>query len=212
MTSRGNHCRSIRQSGAIQGPHPTTEDCLANDTARFYRLWPVWRIDIRLPSRQLNPGLERRSQQYCCLYFLHTNPRSITSHSQFQPPSERLDWSCRYSTMQSPVPFFRSFRYIHMQHHRFTNHPSKDPDLCWQGPLWQLPFRWVSLDLNYLFFYLRPSVFLQRPKSERMDLYGAVFFGMAVLATVTIAGWLEYYLLLFFASTPYHSAVFGHRI
>ena len=129
----------------------------------------------RLPSRQLNPGLERRSQQYCCLYFLHTNPRA--SHHTVSSNRHLNDWIGRVATaLQSPVPFSRSFRYIHMQHHRFTNHPSKDPDLyVGKGPLWQLLFRWVSLDLNYLFFYLRPSVFLQRPKSERMDLYGPFF-------------------------------------
>ena len=62
-----------------------------------------------------------------------------------------------------------------MQHHRFTNHKTKDPDIyVATGPRWLLPFKWLSLDLNYLYFYLRPSVFLQRPKSERMELYGAI--------------------------------------
>ena len=135
--------------------------------------------------------------------YISFTPTHEASHHAVSSNRHLNDWIGRVATaLQSPVPFFRSFRYIHMQHHRFTNHPSKDPDLyVGKGPLWQLPFRWVSLDLNYLFFYLRPSVFLQRPKSERMDLYGAVFFGMAVLATVTIAGWLEYYLLLFLLPT-----------
>ena len=38
-------------------------------------------------------------------YISFTNPRSITSRSQFQPPSERLDWSCRYSTTVTGAVF-----------------------------------------------------------------------------------------------------------
>ena len=60
-----------------------------------------------------------------------------------------------------------------MQHHRFTNDKSKDPDIyVATGPRWLLPFKWLSLDLNYLYFYLRPSVFMQRPKGERAEFMG----------------------------------------
>jgi fatty acid desaturase len=42
---------------------------------------------------------------------------------------------------------------------------------------------------------------MQRPRSERRELYVACLFGTAVLAGITLAGWLEYYLLLFFVPT-----------
>ena len=92
--------------------------------------------------------------------YISFTPTHEASHHAVSSNRHLNDWIGRVATaLQSPVPFFRSFRYIHMQHHRFTNHPSKDPDLyVGKGPLWQLPFRWVSLDLNYLFFYLRPDV------------------------------------------------------
>ena len=47
-----------------------------------------------------------------------------------------------------------------MQHHRFTNDKSKDLDIyVATGPRWLLPFKWLSLDLNYLYFYLRLGVY-----------------------------------------------------
>ena len=48
--------------------------------------------------------------------------------------------------------------------------------------------------------WLLPPVFLQRPKSERRELVLAFFFGAAIFAAVTYAGWLEYYVLLFLLS------------
>ena len=44
-----------------------------------------------------------------------------------------------------------------MQHHRFTNHEDgSDPDhYTMEGPAWQRPLRWVTVDFNYLAFYAR---------------------------------------------------------
>jgi fatty acid desaturase len=110
------------------------------------------------------------------------------------------------------VPFFRSFRYIHMQHHRFTNDKAKDPDIYVStGPRWLLPWKWLSLDLNYLYFYLRPSVFLNRPKGERMELYWAVVFGAAGICghyPCWLAGVLRFTV---FDSVAIYGAVSGYR-
>ena len=102
------------------------------------------------------------------------------------------------TVLQSPVPFFRAFRYIHMQHHKFTNDKTKDPDLyVGSGPGWLLPLKWTTLDINYLYRYLNPSVFMKRPKSERREMLLALFFAAVVLAVISANGWLNYYLLLF---------------
>lgn len=82
-----------------------------------------------------------------------------------------------------------------MQHHRFTNDQSKDPDVYVStGPRWLLPFKWATLDLNYFYFYFVKSGFMNRPKSERTELYLAFLFSAIVILAVAFAGWLELYL------------------
>jgi len=66
------------------------------------------------------------------------------------------DWVGRISMiLLEPGPFFQVFRFIHMKHHRFTNHSEKDPDVyCGTGPAWLLPFKWLTLDYIYFKIYL----------------------------------------------------------
>ena len=117
--------------------------------------------------------------------YLSFRPTHYTSHHAVSNNRQLNDWIGRLAmALQSPVPFFRTFRYLQMQHYRFTNDKSKDPDVyVGTGPRWLLP-----------------PVFLQRPKSERRELVLAFFFGAAIFAAVTYAGWLEYYVLLFLLS------------
>ncbi len=131
-------------------------------------------------------------------YFSFT-PAHDASHGAVSSQRELNDWVGRVATvLQSPVPFFRAFRYVHMQHHRFTNDKEKDPDVyVGSGPRWLLPLKWATLDVNYLYCYLRPSVFMQRPQGERTEMALAVLFGVVVLIAVMVADCLEYYLLLF---------------
>ena len=135
--------------------------------------------------------------------YISFTPAHEASHNAVSTNRRLNEWVGRIATvLQSPVPFFRTFRYIHMQHHRFTNDPTKDPDVyVSSGPRWLLPLKWATLDLGYFSFYFRPSVFMARPKSERRELYLAVLFGLLVIIVVVAAGWLEYYLLLFFIPT-----------
>ncbi|NNL56302.1 MAG: fatty acid desaturase [Pseudomonadales bacterium] len=135
--------------------------------------------------------------------YMSFTPAHDASHGAVSTNSKLNNWVGRIATvLQSPVPFFSTFRYIHMQHHRFTNDETKDPDLyVGTGPRWLLPFKWATLDLNYFYYYLQPSVFMKRPKGERRELYLAAVFGAAVFTAVTLAGWLDYYLLLFLIPT-----------
>lgn len=141
--------------------------------------------------------------------YMSFTPAHDASHSAVSTNRQLNDWVGRISTiLQSPVPIFRTFRYIHMQHHKFTNDPAKDPDMhvaC--GPRWLLPFKWMTLDLGYLNFYLRRSVFMKRPKSERRELVLAFLFGAAVFTAIALAGWLKYYLLLFFIPTRFTAII-----
>jgi len=106
------------------------------------------------------------------------------------------DWTGRMAMLLlEPGPFFQVFRFIHMKHHRFTNDSEKDPDV------YCLPFKWLTLDYVYFKTYLSPDVFKKRPKRERREFYFAVLFAGSVVAGATLAGWLHYYLLLFFIPT-----------
>ena len=135
--------------------------------------------------------------------YISFTPAHDASHNAVSTDRQLNEWVGRIATvLQSPVPFFRTFRYVHMQHHRFTNDATKDPDVYVStGPRWLLPFKWATLDLSYFYYYFRSSVFMKRPKSERGELYLGFLFGIVVLTAVTLAGWLEYYLLLFIIPT-----------
>lgn len=131
--------------------------------------------------------------------YMSFTPAHEASHGSVSANRTLNDWVGRLATvLQSPVPFFRAFRYIHMQHHRFTNDKTKDPDLyVGSGPGWLLPLKWTTLDINYLYRYLNPSVFMKRPKSERREMLLALLFAAVVLTVISANGWLNYYLLLF---------------
>ncbi len=131
--------------------------------------------------------------------YLSFTPAHDASHGAVSSNRELNDWVGRLATvLQSPVPFFRTFRYLHMQHHRFTNDETKDPDVYVStGPNWLLPLKWATLDFNYLYCYLKPSVLMKRPSSERREMFLALIFGALIVTIVTFAGWLDYYLLLF---------------
>jgi beta-carotene hydroxylase len=131
--------------------------------------------------------------------YISFTPAHEATHGSVSANRALNDWVGRLATvLQSPVPFFRAFRYIHMQHHKFTNDKAKDPDIyVGSGPRWLLPLKWATLDLNYLYRYLNPSVFMKRPNTERREMVLALLFAALVLAVISLNGWLNYYLWLF---------------
>lgn len=91
------------------------------------------------------------------------------------------------------VPFvaayasFPSLRYVHGQHHRHTNASVRaDPD-AWttRGPAWQLPLRWLTLDVSYARCYF--TRLRTRPPHELAEtlvvLSAALSAGVALVAT-----------------------------
>src|SRR5450830_5008 len=56
-----------------------------------------------------------------------------------------------------PLASFPSYRWLHMQHHRFTNEQG-DPDFyAGNGKWWTLPLRWLTIDLYQIIFFIRYS-------------------------------------------------------
>lgn len=79
-------------------------------------------------------------------------------------------------------------KFIHIEHHRNTNEPkSIDPDAwCDEGPAWQLPLRWVTIDLWYVAFYLRRLK--DRPRLEVATTFTVFTAAWAVLVALMATG------------------------
>ena len=92
-----------------------------------------------------------------------------------------------------------------MQHHRFTNHEDgSDPDhYTMEGPAWQRPLRWVTVDFNYLAFYARR--FGGRPLSEKVESIVQSVVVLALMALVIARG--GFVDLLVYALTPQRLAL-----
>jgi fatty acid desaturase len=97
-------------------------------------------------------------------------------------------WIGRVSTpFFAPHASFAVWRFIHMQHHRFTNHDDgSDPDaFTMRGPAWQRPLRWLTIDLYYVVFYV-PHL-RSRPRSEQVEfaIQGTLLIALTVACAVT---------------------------
>lgn len=80
----------------------------------------------------------------------------------------------------APYP---AFRYVHLEHHKHTNHPEKDPDY-WSGsgPTLLKPLRWMSQELHYYIPYF--ATLSQRPKAEVAESV------LTLLGMYVTLGWL----------------------
>lgn len=125
------------------------------------------------------------------------------THSNVSTNKQVNDWAGRAGmALLEPGPFFVLFRFIHMQHHKYTNDLAKDPDTyCGTGPSWLLPIRWLTIDFVYFSSYLKRETFHRRPKREQTEFVLSILFAVAVITAAAMFGWLEYYLLLFFIPT-----------
>jgi fatty acid desaturase len=110
------------------------------------------------------------------------------SHHSLSSNEHVNTWMGRVATVFfAPHAGFRTWRFIHMQHHRFTNrHDGSDPDdYASRGPAWQAPLRWGTVDLWYMVFYL-PRIGT-RPRGERIELAitWLIVFGASIAAIAT---------------------------
>jgi len=116
--------------------------------------------------------------QYAMFTVLHdASHRSLSQISWF---NDTLGTIAAF--ILSPIAGIRVFRFVHMQHHRFTNEGGKvDPDeWCGKGKTWTLPLRWMTLDIHYVFWYAH--YWFKRPRKERMELVISLFITIAVFA------------------------------
>ncbi|MGH7461321.1 MAG: fatty acid desaturase [Longimicrobiales bacterium] len=136
---------------------------------------------------------------------------SYLSYSVLHEAAHRLvstnktlnDWIGRISLLGiSVTPFFQTYRFLHLAHHRFTNDPEKDADrFCGGGPAWTLPFRWMTMDTAYVTTYFRAGFYRERPAGERIEFWLAIVFGVVLVSTVCVMGWLKPFLLFYLLPT-----------
>jgi ring-1,2-phenylacetyl-CoA epoxidase subunit PaaE len=121
-----------------------------------------------------------------------------TSHRSFSTSEAANVWFGRVGTLFfAPHASFGVWRFIHMQHHRFTNHDDgRDPDhYTMAGPAWQRLFRLLTIDLYYMVFYL-PRIG-SRPRAEKVELAATWAVSLGLLAAAIATGHLADYLLLY---------------
>ncbi len=106
-----------------------------------------------------------------------------------------------------PWAGFGLWRFVHMQHHRFTNHDDdSDPDLyASHGSGWTMPLRWATIDVKYTLFYLRHIG--SRPRSEKVELAATLGLTVAVFAALIATGYGFDLLVLWIL--PSRLALFG---
>src|SRR5690349_5231743 len=89
----------------------------------------------------------------------------------------------------APYASYRLLKFIHIEHHRNTNEPkSVDPD-AWtrEGPWWQLPFRWMTIEGWYFVFYVRRIS--HRPRGEVIGTIATAVGVLAAFAGLVVAGY-----------------------
>ena len=123
-----------------------------------------------------------------CSYLLFTVAHDAGHHSAADHAGLNR-WMGRLALpLFAPDASYPTWRFIHMQHHRFTNHDDgSDPDhYTMRGPKWQMVLRWGTIDLWYMVFYV-PKL-RTRPRSEQLEQVGVFTALVAGLVAVAATG------------------------
>ena len=123
--------------------------------------------------------------------FLMFSVMHEATHHAISTDSRLNDTFGRISTpFVAPYGSFAMLKFIHIEHHRNTNEAKDtDPD-AWtsEGPWWQLPFRWATIDVWYVVFYLRRIG--RRPRGEQVVALATVLAFAGIVSAVVAAGHL----------------------
>jgi fatty acid desaturase len=105
-----------------------------------------------------------------------------------------------------PLAPFNLARWIHMQHHRFTNDSVRDPDHFGHRMDWLAPLRWINFDYFYTAFFLRQAGAMRQKFMGR--LLAQIALVVALVATATVYGYGLEILMLWLLPTRISSALF----
>lgn len=96
----------------------------------------------------------------------------------------------------SPLISFKSFAFIHIEHHRNTNDGNNDPDHFVSGaPRLQVPIRFGLMDVPYLSFWVRNV--RRRPTAEVVETSMLLATSLAVIVGCTLTGHLWTLVLIY---------------
>lgn len=87
-------------------------------------------------------------------------------------------------SVYAPFAAMRLFRWAHIEHHRFTN-DAGDPDSWCHGRWWELPLRWMTIDIYYGYRALsskQPAVKKVLRESLPYMIGGIGFIAAAILS------------------------------
>jgi fatty acid desaturase len=105
-----------------------------------------------------------------------------------------------------PLAPFDFARWIHMQHHRFTNDARKDPDHFGHTMDLFTPLRWLNFDYYYTRFFLQQAGDVRSKYAGRVIAQALLIVGL--LAAAAYAGYLLEALLLWIVPTRISSFLF----
>nr|WP_228032340.1 fatty acid desaturase [Mycolicibacterium sp. P9-22] len=89
----------------------------------------------------------------------------------------------------SPLISFKSFAFIHIEHHRNTNDGANDPDhFVSAAPWWQLPVRFPAMDLPYIGLLVRNV--RRRPRAEIAETVALMILTVTLIVWAAFAGQL----------------------
>lgn len=89
----------------------------------------------------------------------------------------------------SPLISFKSFAFIHIEHHRNTNDGANDPDhFVSAAPWWQLPVRFPAMDLPYIGLLVRNV--RRRPRAEIAETVALMTLTVTLIVWAAFAGQL----------------------
>lgn len=130
-------------------------------------------------------------------FAIFTVSHETSHHTASTVPGVNL-WLGRFSNVLfAPHAGFKTWRFIHMQHHRFTNEDDgSDPDhFTHRGAAWTAPLRWATIDLYYMVWYV-PRL-RGRPRGEKAELAVTWLLVGGALGAAIALGHLDAVLLLY---------------
>lgn len=124
-----------------------------------------------------------------CQFIMFTILHDASHRSLSQIPWINESVGTIATVILTPIAGIKIFRFIHMQHHRFTNGGvTKDPDQ-WsaEGPKWLLVFRWMFFDVHYVQWYLKH--WDERPIREHLEILIILPGAILLISVLTAAGY-----------------------